>query len=213
MNIPHEVQQILSIIEKYKPLLVGGCVRDSLIGHEPNDFDIVVEKITAELLNDITDSGWSYSETGKDINIYNVFKKIPVTIIDEFGIEYVHEEYFSVELLEYLQLNEDAGRRDFTINALYYDPFECKIIDPTGRGVQDINDRVVRMIKKSSIDNDSLRILRGYRLVKQLNFKFDPATLTYCRRMFEIMIRDVSYSRIMSEIEKLCICESSRTQS
>ena len=79
MKLPSELQQLLLIIQDYKPYLVGGCVRDHLLGKEPHDFDIVVDKVHHSMLREIIDAGWSTKlSLNGSTEIWNVSKKFPI---------------------------------------------------------------------------------------------------------------------------------------
>lgn len=102
-------------------------------------------------------------------------------------------------------MEEDAQRRDFTINSLYLDPWTGEFYDPTGKGFKDIKDKVIRFNGKASerIKEDYLRIFRAYRFTSQLGFEMDKKTLKACRTYFETACKTVSGQRILIEIEKM----------
>lgn len=212
MNIPYEVRQLIAIIESYNPFLVGGCVRDSLIGIEPKDFDIVVDKLDHILLNMLKDGGWRNTEVvtqnGKT-RIWNLVKYFPIyDTIPGTKISYISDEKpYLIELIEYEggSINSDSERRDLTINSLYYDIKNDNIVDPTGKGITDINNKVIRFNSKRVVYNDHLRIVRAYRLAKQLGFDIEPTSLSLCRNEFHTMMEVVKPGRLLKEIEKLCL--------
>ena len=79
MKISSELQQLLMIIQDYNPYLVGGCVRDHLLGKEPHDFDVVVDKVHHQMLLDLINAGWSTKlSLNGSTEIWNVSKKFPV---------------------------------------------------------------------------------------------------------------------------------------
>lgn len=212
MKLPSELQQLLLIIQDYKPYLVGGCVRDHLLGKEPHDFDIVIDEIRHCMLEDLINAGWStkLSNNGST-EIWNVSKKFPVYDFVFYNDEPVYfvkgEQSYVVEILGFRgkDIKEDSSHRDLTINSLYYDPFKDIVIDPTEKGLSDIKNKLIRFNNKNVVDQDPLRIARAYRFTKQLGFMIEDKSLRLCRSEFHRMISDVSPTRIMKEFEKVCL--------
>lgn len=212
MNIPHEVYQLVAILKEYNPLLVGGCVRDYLMGNKPHDYDLVVQHVHHQMLLEIIEAGWQTKLTENNgTEIWNVTKKFPIydTIYYKGSpINYVKgEKSYVIELLSYRgeTLSDDASSRDLTINSLYYDYFNDKIFDPTGRGLEDIQNKVVRFNNKQVVEKDPLRIMRAYRFAKKFDFTIEDKSLKLCRNGFDSMIKEISPTRILKEIEKLCL--------
>ena len=100
---------------------------------------------------------------------------------------------------------DDALRRDFTINALYYEPFTDEVLDPTGRGLMDLRDKMIRFNgkPKDRITEDLLRIMRCYRFSAVLGFTIEPKALKICRTYFNEMCSKISGERIRLEVEKM----------
>ena len=212
MKLPSELQQLLLIIQDYKPYLVGGCVRDHLLGKEPHDFDIVVDKVHHSMLRELIAAGWSTKlSLNGSTEIWNVSKKFPIYDFTFYKDEPVYfvkgEQSYVVEILGFRgkDIKEDAAQRDLTINSLYYDPCKKELIDPTGKGINDINEKLVRFNSKEVVDQDLLRIARAYRFAKQLGFTIEDRSLRLCRSEFDRMIKLVNSTRIMKEFEKSCL--------
>lgn len=207
MEFPIYMQQLLQILEKHKPLLVGGCVRDYLLAVPVRDYDFVVEKITDELLKDITDSGWEIKKTGKNLDIYNVSRRVPTLSEDLYNLTNITEIYHSIEITEMTNGNikDDAFDRDLTINAIYYNPYTNEVLDPIGYSISDLRNKLIRITREKVLEQDPLRVLRVYRFSKQLGFQIESRTLNKVRNHFELMMKTTSYSRVMQEIEKLCL--------
>ena len=102
---------------------------------------------------------------------------------------------------------EDAQRRDFTINALYYNPWNGLVIDPTEKGLLDLQAKTIRFNGKAEnrVKEDLLRIFRAYRFASQLNFEIDKKSLKACRTYFEDACKQVSSQRILIEVEKMSL--------
>lgn len=212
MKLSSELQQLLMIIQDYNPYLVGGCVRDHLLGKEPHDFDVVVDKVHHQMLLDLNASGWSTKlSLNGSTEIWNVSKKFPIYDFTFYKDEPVYfvkgDQSYIVEILSFRgkDIKEDASNRDLTINSLYYDPFKDKIIDPTGRGISDIENKIIRFNNKEVVNTDLLRIARAYRFAKQLGFTIEDRSLRLCRSEFDRMIKEINSTRIMKEFEKVCL--------
>ena len=119
---------------------------------------------------------------------------------DELWSDGRRPDYVQVGTME-----EDALRRDFTINSLYLDPWTGEFYDPTGKGFKDIEDKIIRFNGKAveRIKEDYLRIFRAYRFASQLGFEIDKKTLKACRTYFGTACLTVSGQRILIEIEKM----------
>ena len=101
-------------------------------------------------------------------------------------------------------MEEDALRRDFTINSLYLDPWTGEFYDPTGKGFKDIEDKVIRFNGKAveRIKEDFLRIFRAYRQACALGFTIEKNTLKNMRKYFNEACQKLPPERIRTEIEK-----------
>jgi len=100
-----------------------------------------------------------------------------------------------------MTVDEAARRRDFTINAILYDPLGDKIIDPFG-GTADLRRRMLRVVDPSTFVEDSLRVLRAMQFAARFRLSIDPATTTLCR---SIDLGDLPSERIWAEFEKLLL--------
>lgn len=212
MKISYELQQLLMIIQDYNPYLVGGCVRDHLLGKEPHDFDVVVDKVRHSMLEDLINAGWSTKlSLNGSTEIWNVSKKFPIYDFVFYNDEPIYfvkcEKSYVVEILGFRgkDINEDSSNRDLTINSLYYDPFKDIVIDPTGKGLSDLENKLIRFNNKKVVDQDPLRIARAYRFAKQLGFTIEDRSLRLCRSEFDRMIKEINSTRIMKEFEKICL--------
>jgi tRNA nucleotidyltransferase/poly(A) polymerase len=108
-------------------------------------------------------------------------------------------------MVEVGTITDDAIRRDFTINSLYFDPFTDTLLDPTNKGLIDIKDKVIRFNGKAKdrIQEDYLRIMRCYRFAAQLGFNIEPKALKACRTYFDHMCKTIPSERIKIEVEKM----------
>jgi poly(A) polymerase len=158
----------------YTTYLVGGCVRDLLIGREPKDFDISTIAKPKDVKYAIRNS----YIIGKRFRLVLAKRDDRLFEVSTFRRDPKPEELASEDQPTLDNIfgtpEEDAKRRDFTINALFYDPFKKKVIDHVG-GLPDLKDGIVRMIGNpiKRLDEDPIRILRGIRLSHMIRFSLE----------------------------------------
>ena len=118
--------------------LVGGCVRDMLLGIEPKDFDIVCD-IDLDLVSQtLQKNGWKVDEAGKQFLVMIVSKNNEQFEIANFRNDGNYSDGRRPDSVSIATINEDCIRRDFTVNSLYFNPFTNQVLDPTGKGLQDL---------------------------------------------------------------------------
>ncbi len=196
------MRDLISEIARHLPeesYLVGGFVRDYLLGREINDIDIALKgdpKHYAHLLAERLKGsyfGFSKNNVPARGEVYTVY--IPYK-----------GEMVRVDLSGFEDLKADLSERDFTINALAWKlsdflKGEKRIIDPFG-GLKDLKQRVIRAVSPRVLENDPLRMLRAYRLAQSLGFSIDPATREFIRQKGEL-IKKVAPERVLNELLKI----------
>jgi tRNA nucleotidyltransferase (CCA-adding enzyme) len=180
------------------PYIVGGCVRDMLLGRRPKDIDIVVVGIDENDLIDRMDAaGW---------NIKCVGAAFPVYLINDIEVALARKEHkvaeghrgFECDTAN-ITLEEDLFRRDLTINAIAMDPFSGDIIDPYN-GVQHIKGQILNPVSQHFAE-DPLRVLRAARFAAQLDFNStDELKLAAANVLPELI--DLSGERVFGELLK-----------
>ncbi len=208
--IPKEVTFIIKTLQNnhFIGLLAGGAVRDLIIGCEICDFDIVTNAEYYDLTK-LFDKVIPYAvEFGVSLIIENG-KSYEVTLLRK-DINY--RDGRRPTSIEKSTLKEDAYRRDFTINALFYDPIANKLIDYVG-GKNNIENKIIQFVGDASerIKEDNLRILRAVRIKNQLNFNYSNST----RRAIidnSSLINNVSNARVGQELIKILMSKN-RSQS
>ncbi|EJN32108.1 MULTISPECIES: polynucleotide adenylyltransferase PcnB [unclassified Pseudomonas] len=196
----------------YQAYLVGGCVRDMLLGITPKDFDVATsatpEQVRAEFRNArIIGRRFKlvHIHFGREIIEVATFRaNHPVNEDDEDSNQSSRNE--SGRILRdnvYGTLEEDAQRRDFTINALYYDPVSERILD-YANGVHDIRNHLIRLIgdPKQRYQEDPVRMLRAVRFAAKLNFGIEKHTVQPIRELAP-MLREIPSARLFEEVLKL----------
>ena len=205
MKCPKEVEYILDLLYKegYSGYIVGGCVRDLVLGKNPNDWDICTSAKPKELLmifknHKVISTGISHGTVTIIIN----GKPFEVTTYRIEGEYSNNRRPSSVEFTQDLLL--DLSRRDFTMNAMAYNTKD-KLIDPF-RGETDIKDKLIKAVgdPKVRLREDALRIIRGVRFSAQLDFTIDDET----RKAMTITskyLSKISRERIQDELNKILL--------
>lgn len=177
--------QALSILKRLKEAgfesyLVGGGVRDLLVGIKPKDFDIATNALPNVVKKKvpycfIIGRRFKLVHARRGDQIYEIatFRRAAsaeeLQVTDDDNRLFVEENFFG-------NIEEDSFRRDFTINSLFYDPLDKKIVDYCG-GLEDIKNSTLKMIGDpvERLKEDPVRILRAIRLSQKINFSIDPA--------------------------------------
>lgn len=185
---------------KGRALIVGGWVRDHLLGIESKDIDVEVYGIPAGRLKELLSSFGRVDTVGESFTVYKVHGLDVSLPRRESKVARGHKG-FLVTGNPALSFDEAFRRRDFTINAIGWDPVTGEYIDPYG-GRQDLERRLLRMVDPATFGDDSLRVLRAAQFVARFELQIDEATAALCR---EIPLDDLPPERIWGEIEKLLL--------
>jgi tRNA nucleotidyltransferase (CCA-adding enzyme) len=201
--IPTQVLEIARAIrsERGRALLVGGCVRDELMGKEPKDFDVEVYGIEPAKLRSILDQFGDVNVVGEAFTVYKLGPHLDVSIPRRERKSSVGHRGFVIEGDPAMSIEEATQRRDFTINAILKDPLTGDVIDPFD-GRADLDRGVLRAVSLDTFAEDSLRVLRGAQFAARFEFRLHPDTAELCRT---IDLSDLPAERISSEIEKLLL--------
>ena len=183
-----------------RALVVGGWVRDRLMGRPSKDVDLEVFGLPADRLRGILAAFGAVNAVGESFTVYKV-AGIDVALPRRESKVGSGHRGFEVRGDPGLSPADAARRRDFTINAIGWDPLTGEYVDPfDGRG--DIERRVLRAVDSSTFPEDSLRVLRALQFAARFELQIDPATAELCRR---IPLDDLPPERIRGEIEKLLL--------
>ncbi|ROH87884.1 polynucleotide adenylyltransferase PcnB [Stagnimonas aquatica] len=184
--------------------LVGGAVRDILAGIEPKDFDIATSAHPEEMRRVFRNARL----IGRRFVIAHVRFGDEIIEVTTFrgAITDSHERDETGRILsdnQYGNLESDAFRRDFTVNALYYDIRDYSVVDYVG-GVEDVQDRVLRLIGDPELRyrEDPVRMLRAVRISNKLGFDVEPNTAEPIYRLAPLL-REIPPARLFDEIIKL----------
>lgn len=165
-----------------RALLVGGCVRDSLRGVEPKDFDVEVFGLDAPALEEALREKFAIDTVGKSFGVFKLHHyDIDVALPRRETKLGLGHKAFEIESAPDLTVKEAAARRDFTINAIYRDPLTNEVIDPWG-GRKDLERGVMRHVSKHFCE-DPLRVLRGMQFAARFGLWAADETIDVCRKM------------------------------
>ncbi|MGK7932104.1 MAG: CCA tRNA nucleotidyltransferase [Microcystaceae cyanobacterium] len=169
--------------------LVGGAVRDTLLKRHRDylDLDFVLPEKAVEIAREIA----NHYHGG--FAVLDEKRRIARVIFEEGTVDFAQQEGETLEI--------DLKRRDFTINAIAYNPYQHQLIDPL-QGVKDIEKGVLRMVSRQNFVEDPLRLLRGYRQAAQLNFTIEKETHTVIQSLAPL-IHQVAAERVQSELNYL----------
>jgi tRNA nucleotidyltransferase/poly(A) polymerase len=193
--------------EKATPIIVGGFIRDALLGLESKDIDIEVYSLASyEKLKNILKKFGSVNLVGKSFGIC----KVSIDNLDlDFSLPRRDNKIssghkgFEIEIDSLLTFNEASKRRDFTINAIGYDPATKKIIDPFN-GQKDIKDKILRAVDPTKFAQDPLRVLRGVAFCARFGFEMDDKLKKLCSQMIQNqMLDELAPQRVFEEIKKI----------
>ncbi|HLB73003.1 MAG TPA: CCA tRNA nucleotidyltransferase [Sedimentisphaerales bacterium] len=181
----------------FEALLAGGCVRDMLLRRRANDYDVATDARpdeVAELFNRTL-------KVGVKFGVVIVLIRGMHVEVATFRTDADYADGRHPVSVRFASAAEDAGRRDFTINGMFFEPIEKKVIDYVG-GRADLKKRLIRTIGNAQdrFAEDHLRMLRAVRFSTQLGFAIEPATFAaICRQAGDI--KKISGERIAMELE------------
>lgn len=204
--LPKDVKHIIDVLMEngYEAYAVGGCVRDSILGRVPGDWDITTSALPMQvkgLFRRTVDTGIQHGtvtvmlgRNGYEVTTYRIDGK--------------YEDSRHPESVEFTpKLEEDLKRRDFTINAMAYND-EHGVVDIFD-GVGDLQRRIIRCVGNAHdrFDEDALRILRAVRFSAQLGFDIEENTARAARELAPTLVK-ISRERIHTELNKLLLSDN-----
>lgn len=203
INMPAKARQIIKTIQDagYEAYAVGGCVRDSILGREPEDWDITTsarpDQIKALFARTI--------DTGIRHGTVTVMLDREGFEVTTYRIDGKYEDSRHPREVTFTpNLREDLRRRDFTINAMAYNE-ECGLVDIYG-GMEDIQRKVIRCVgdAQERFKEDALRIMRAIRFSAQLGYTIEDKTAQAIRKLAP-SLKAISAERIQVELVKLLV--------
>ena len=200
LKIPEKIKFVLNTLTQngYEAYIVGGCVRDSLLGLIPSDYDVTTSAKPQEILGLFEKT----VPTGiKHGTVTVIIDNEPVEVTT-FRTEALYKDSRHPEKVEFVtDLREDLSRRDFTVNAMAFNE-TVGLVDLFG-GVSDLKNKILRAVGDSDkrFSEDALRILRLFRFASQLEFTIEEKTLNSALKL-QNGLKNISKERIFSELCK-----------
>lgn len=211
-KIPIHVVWVLEQLQKagYESYIVGGCVRDLFLGREPNDWDVTTNANPEQIIQvfEKTDMRVVYENDFGTVGIINKrFEKDNSTYeieITPYRTEIGYSDARRPDRVSFSDsIHEDVKRRDFTINAMAYNPISDILVDNYG-GIQDLKQKIIQTVgePKERFQEDALRIMRAVRFSSQLGFMCTPETISALKYL-ALNLEKISYERIRDEFIKI----------
>ncbi|WP_319016491.1 CCA tRNA nucleotidyltransferase [Aliarcobacter butzleri] len=209
INLPKILIRILNDLQELgsKPILVGGCVRDSFLNKKIKDYDIEIFNFNSlEILEKSLKKFGNVNLVGKSFGVLTLK-------IDEYDFDFSlpriekkvgnsHQD-FEVSTNANLSFKEAAKRRDFTINAIGYEYFKNEILDPFG-GMNDLKNKIIKHIDDKTFVEDSLRVYRSVQFASRFEFKIDENTKILCKKIVSSgELKFLPKERVFEELKKL----------
>ena len=201
IKMPAQAAKVIQTLEQhgFEAYIVGGCVRDSILGRTPGDWDITTSASPQEV-KEIFDHT---VDTGIEHGTVTVLMNHEPYEVTTYRVDGKYEDHRRPNEVHFTKsLREDLLRRDFTINAMAYNDSEG-IIDMYD-GMTDLKNQTIRCVgeAKKRFDEDALRILRALRFQAQLGFQIEEKTEEAIKNQAKFL-KDISAERIQVELEKL----------
>ena len=206
-QIPPEVMRVVASLEKagFEAWIVGGCVRDLLLGRTPKDWDVTTNA-TPEQVQGLFENTYYTNEFGTVgvVNEKTKDKELNIVEVTPYRLEGVYSDARRPDSVQWGKtLEDDLKRRDFTINAMSYSPSKGQLVD-LYNGIKDMSDRVVRAVgePKERFKEDALRILRAVRISAELGFAIEPRTRAALESC-STQLQKISKERIRDELVRI----------
>ena len=203
IQLPEKVKVMIQTLEAagYEAYAVGGCVRDSVLGRIPADWDIT----TSALPEQVKELFHRTIDTGIEHGTVTVMMDKEGFEVTTYRVDGEYRDHRHPEQVNFTgELKEDLRRRDFTINAMAYND-RCGMVDAFG-GIEDLKHGVIRCVgvARERFEEDALRILRAVRFAAQLGFEIEKETADAARTLAG-NLKDISAERIQTELVKLLV--------
>ncbi|MBF0580113.1 CCA tRNA nucleotidyltransferase [Erysipelotrichaceae bacterium RD49] len=203
LDLPNSVKDVMETLEKhgFEAYLVGGCVRDALPKNKPHDFDLTTSarpEQVMELFDKTIPTGIAHGT----VTVMTSDGPVEVTTFRKEGEYRDHRHPDFVDFVG--DIKEDLARRDFTINAMAWNP-KTGLVDPFG-GRQDLQKGIVRAVGDPSkrFEEDALRMLRAYRFAGRYGFDLDPKTREAIQALAPT-IANVAVERVVEEVQQILL--------
>ncbi len=212
LKIPPQIANIPETLEKagFEAYVVGGCVRDLLVGKKPNDWDVTTNATPEEIIKLFPKTFYEneYGTVGV-VNENEEDETLKVVEITPYRLESSYSDYRRPDSVKFSNnIEDDLARRDLTVNAIAYNVSKGQLIDPY-KGQEDLKDKVIRAVGNPDdrFNEDALRILRAIRLATELSFKIEEKTEKSIKND-AFLLKKISFERIRDEFVKIIMSDN-----
>jgi tRNA nucleotidyltransferase (CCA-adding enzyme) len=209
VELPAGLRRLLELLRDAggRAYVVGGAVRDFLLGRPVDDYDVEVFGLPADRLRAVLNQAGTVNAVGEAFTVFKLtgLEGVPgavdVALPRRDSKAGPGHRGIAVTGDPDLPVEEAARRRDFTMNAMLFEPVQGRVVDPHG-GRVDLQQRLLRAVDPPSFGEDPLRALRAVQLAARFELSVDPATAALCAAM---PLRELPAERVFGEIEKLML--------
>jgi poly(A) polymerase/tRNA nucleotidyltransferase (CCA-adding enzyme) len=215
--IPKEVMMVVAVLKNasFEAFLVGGCVRDLLMGKVPKDYDITTNATPEEIIALFPKTFYENTygtvgvvTCGEDLGTVCSDESVKIVEVTPYRLESTYSDNRHPDTVSWSKnLLDDLGRRDFTVNAIAYDPVSCEIVDPYN-GRKDIEDKKIQAVGSADtrFQEDALRLMRAVRFMSQLDFDIESVTRESISKNAGLL-ENISRERVRDEFVKLIMTD------
>ena len=215
--IPKEVMMVLAVLQdaSYEVYLVGGCVRDILMDKVPKDYDITTSATPEEIIALFPKTFYENTygtvgvvTCGEDLGTICSDESVKIVEVTPYRLESTYSDNRHPDDVKWSKnLTDDLARRDFTMNAIAYNPVTREIVDPYN-GQKDISNRMIRAVGEADMrfGEDALRLMRTVRFMSQLDFDIESVTRESIEKNAKLL-SNVSRERVKDEFVKLIMTD------
>jgi tRNA nucleotidyltransferase (CCA-adding enzyme) len=201
--IPEKILSLARVVREAggRALLVGGCVRDRLLGREVKDWDVEVYGVEPSRLRELLERFGRVNVVGEAFTVYKLGQDLDVSLPRRERKTGRGHRGFYIEGDPSMSFEDAARRRDFTVNAVLEDPLTGEVIDPH-HGLEDMEAKLLRAVSPETFVEDSLRVLRAAQFAARFGFEVEEKTVELCR---SIDLTDLPAERVWGEFEKILL--------
>ena len=207
-DIPPQVLELAQILNDagHSAYIVGGSVRDILLGKTPKDWDLTTDAVPKEITRIFEEAGMKTIPTGEDYGTITIHFDDDDYEITTYRLESDYSDARRPKAVAFSKdLKEDLARRDLTINAIAFDPLTGELVDPFG-GQEDLEKGIIKAVGRPEerFHEDALRLMRAIRFASRFNFELDEDTKKAIARNSD-RLRYVSAERIKKELDGILL--------
>lgn len=211
-KIPKEVISVLAVLQsaKFEAFLVGGCVRDLMMGNIPKDYDVTTNATPEEIIALFPKTFYENTygtvgvvTCGEDLGTVCSSENVKIVEVTPYRLESDYTDSRHPDKVEWSKnIEDDLKRRDFTVNAMAYNPISGEVVD-LFNGQNDLRDKILRAVgdPDKRFQEDALRLMRAVRFVCQLDFDLDSVTRESLERNSGLL-KNISRERVRDEFIK-----------